>query len=66
MPGRIKIMIDKIIEQRSKGNPILVNTTRTKLVLKGIDPGKFNSGSPDDPVIIAKLRTLADELSVTL
>ncbi len=66
MPGQIKTMIDKIIEQRSKGNATLENTTRTKLLLKGIDPAKFGSTSPDDPAIITKLRSLAGELSVSL
>jgi hypothetical protein len=66
MPGQIKTMIDKIIDQRSKGNATLVNTTKTKLLLKGIDPGKFGPASPDDPAIVARLRVLANELSVTL
>jgi hypothetical protein len=66
MPGQISVMINKIIEQRSKGNATLASTTKTKLLLKGIDPGKFTSGSPDDPAVIAKLRTLADELNVAL
>lgn len=66
MPGQIKSIIDRIIEQRSKGNATLANTTRTKLLLKGIDPSKFTSGSPDDPDVIARLRTLANELNVAL
>jgi hypothetical protein len=66
MAGQIRTIIDKIIEQRSKGNVTLANTTRTKLLLKGIDPGKFSDLSPDDPAVIARLQTLANELSVTL
>lgn len=66
MPGQIKTMIDKIISERAHGNSTLVNTTRTKLLLKGIDPEKFGSGSTDDPAIIDKLRKLAQELSVAL
>ncbi len=66
MPGQIKTMIDKIIAQRSKGNVVLVNTTKTKLLLKGIDPDKFGAASPDDAAIIARLQTLANEFSVTL
>jgi hypothetical protein len=66
MAGRIKTMVDKIVAQRSKGNPTLVATTRTKLLLKGIDPEKFGLSSPDDPAIIAKLQLLAKELNVTL
>ena len=66
MPGQIKTMIDKIIKERAKGNQTLINTTRTKLLLKGIDPEKFGSGSPDDPVIVNKLQALAHELNVHL
>lgn len=66
MAGQIKAMIDQIIQQRSKGNPVLESTTTTKLILKGIDPAKFSASSPDDPAVIARLRQLASDLSVTL
>jgi len=66
MPGQIKTMIDKIITVRAHGNPTLIITTKTKLMLKGIDPDKFGAGSEDDPGIIDKLRRLAQELSVAL
>lgn len=65
MAGQVKSMIDRIIEQRSKGNPVLVATTTTKLILKGIDPASYSASSADDPVIIARLRELAVELNVT-
>ena len=41
MPGKIKQMIDSIIEQGSKGDPLLVKTTETKLMLKGINTNKY-------------------------
>ncbi len=66
MAGQIKAMIDQIIQQRSKGNSVLASTTTTKLILQGIDPAKFTAASPDDPAVIAKLRQLASDLSVTL
>jgi hypothetical protein len=66
MPGRIKVMIEKIIMERAKGNTVLINTTKTKLLLKGINPDKFGAESPDDPAVIAKLQTLAQELNVQL
>jgi len=62
--GKIKKMIDTIIEEKAKGNQTLVNVTRTKLILKGINPDKFDANSEDNPEIIAKLRTLASELGV--
>jgi hypothetical protein len=66
MAGQIKVMIDRIISERSKGNSTLAITTRTKLILKGIEPDQYTSASPDDPMIIARLREVADELNVTL
>jgi hypothetical protein len=66
MPGMIKSMINKIVAERAKGNATLIATTRTKLILKGIDPDKFNDTSPDDPAIMGKLQTLATELNIIL
>ena len=66
MPGMIRIMIDKIVTGRAKGNPTLIATTKTKLLLKGIDPDKFGAASPDDPVVMGKLQALAKELNIIL
>lgn len=65
MPGRIKYMIDTIIEKRSNGNPTIVNTTRVKLRLKGISPDNYTWTSPDDPIIIEKLNGLAKEWEIS-
>ena len=59
-------MIDTIITQRSKGNSTIALTTRTKLVLKGVNPDRFSATSADDPAVIAKLQTIAGELGVRL
>ncbi len=64
MAGQIKLAIDKIISERAKGNPSIASTTRAKLILKGIDPSKFNASSPDDPVIMGKITVLANELGI--
>ncbi|MCA1064376.1 hypothetical protein QTG56_22415 (plasmid) [Rossellomorea sp. AcN35-11] len=64
--GKAKAIIDKIIQDRSKGNPTLEKTTRTKLTLKGINPDKFTSSTPDDPAVITKLESLAKELGVVI
>ena len=66
MAGQIRVMIDRIIAERSKGNPVLVTTTKTKLVLKGLDPAQYDANSPDDPMVIARLREVAAEFSITL
>ncbi|HPQ16543.1 MAG TPA: hypothetical protein PLP04_15025 [Bryobacteraceae bacterium] len=66
MPGQIKRMIDTIIAQRSKGNPTIELTTKTKMILKGINPDRYTSTSEDDPVVIGKLKKIAAELGGTL
>lgn len=66
MPGQIKRMVDAILEQRSKGNPTLFLTTKTKLVLKGVNPDRFSITSPDDPALIEKVRVIAEELGVAI
>jgi hypothetical protein len=50
---------------RCKSKPTLFSTTRTKLILKGIDPDGFNSESPDDPAMLARVRQVAAELNVS-
>ena len=48
MAGKIKKMIDDIIEERSKGNPAITEMTIAKLILKGLNPNKFDDNSSDD------------------
>jgi hypothetical protein len=62
MAGRIRKMIDSIIEQRTKDNPMMAGVIKTKLALKGIDPTKFTPQSDDDPVIIGKLEAFLKEM----
>jgi hypothetical protein len=66
MTGKIKKMIDSLIEIRAQGNQSLVATTRTKLLLKGIDPGKYTEATEDNPEIIAKIKSIAGEMGITL
>jgi len=61
--GQIRKMIDLIVQERAKGNPLIERTTRTKLLLKGINPDRYNAESLDDPVIIARLKHLAVEIT---
>lgn len=64
MAGQIKKLIDSVVQARSKGNTALATITRAKLALKGINPDKFTDNSADDPAILARLQSLADEFSV--
>jgi len=62
MAGKIKQMIDYIIRQRAQDNPMLERVIKTKLILKGINPSKYDNQSADDQVIINKLQTLINDL----
>jgi len=64
MAGQIKHMLDAIIQQRAKGSPTVALTTKTKLVLKGINPDRFSDTADDDPAIMAKVRAIAADLGV--
>jgi hypothetical protein len=66
LAGKIKQMLDKLIEVRSKGNSTLVNTTKAKLSLKGIDYQSYTATSPDDPAMIKKVTEVAKEMGITL
>jgi hypothetical protein len=58
-------MLDNIIQQRAKGNTAIALTTKTKLILKGVNPDRFSSTSEDDPQILAKVRVIAAELGAS-
>lgn len=66
MAGVIKKMLDEIIAKRSNGNITMMNLTKTKLILKGINPDKFLITSQDDPSIIQKIRLAAQEMGVSI
>ncbi len=66
MAGNIKHMIDTITAKRSKGNPTIAMTTKTKFILKGVNPDRFNASSPDDPAVIEKVRAIGMEMGVSV
>ena len=59
-------MLDSIIQKRANGNPTVAVTTKTKLILKGLNPDAFNGSSPDDPAVVAKVKVIAAELGVNV
>lgn len=65
MAGKIKTLIDSIIEQRAKGSKIIEGVVKTKLILKGINPKDYDHNSPDDPVILGKLYELMNEQNLS-
>jgi len=66
MAGNIKRMIDRIIEQRAKGNPLLIETTKAKLIFKGINPEAYSSLSPDNSSTESRIREIASDWGVFL
>lgn len=66
MAGEIKKMLDKLVSAKSGGNPTLVAVTKTKLILKGLNPDKFSATAADDPVVIRKVKAVAQEMGVSL
>ena len=64
MTGKIRMMIDEIVQKRSKGNATIASSTRTKLILKGIDVSKYTAVSDDDPAVIAQLENIAREMGL--
>jgi len=66
MSGQIRSLIDRLVSERSKGNATIAQTTKTKLTIKGINPDNYNTLSPDDPVVIARLKDIAKEMGVNL
>jgi len=66
MAGKIHRLIDTILEKRSGGSPIIRQTTRTKLILKGINPDAYPPDAPDDPKIVERLFEIASAMGVEL
>jgi hypothetical protein len=66
MAGKIKNMVNQIIDLRSKGSPAIAATTRTKLILKGINLDSYTETSDDDPNVINRLRQIATEFGVNI
>ncbi|MBC9784081.1 hypothetical protein H1S01_06090 [Heliobacterium chlorum] len=66
MPGRIKQIIDKVVQVKGRGNPILIKSTKLKFTLKGIDPEAYTMSSPDDPLLIARVEDIARSFGVPL
>jgi hypothetical protein len=66
LAGQIKKMIDLIVEKKTGNNQVLINNMKTKLMLRGINPAKYDINSPDDPVILAKLELFAQESNIKL
>ena len=64
LAGQVYHMRQKIISQKSRGNQIIASSIKTKMILKGIAVDKYTPASPDDPVVIQKVKDIAKEFGL--
>lgn len=64
MAGKIRQMIDFIIDHAAKDNPMMERVIKTKMILKGINPAKYTAQSEDIPAIVAKLEGMIQSFCV--
>ena len=64
MAGRIKELIDELITVRTEGSPSAAAFVRAHLMMKGINPDRFDENSADDPHKIAMLQEMIEHFSI--
>lgn len=66
MTGKVKQLIDRLIELRTRGDSGLVAPVKIKLIMKGVDPDLFDSDTPDNPIVVQKVLAIAKEMGFDL
>jgi hypothetical protein len=66
MAGKVKALIEQLITLRTKGEHGLVAPLKIKLIMKGVDPDLYDASSPDNPVVIQRITTIAKEMGYDL
>lgn len=66
MAGQAHQLIEKLVTTRAQGNASVALSTRTKLLMQGIDSAKWTPTSPDDPAMIAKIRSVATAMGLSI
>ncbi len=66
MAGKVKSLIEQLIELRTRGEHGLVAPLKIKLIMKGVDPDIYDANSPDNPVVIQRIITIAKEMGYDL
>lgn len=61
LAGRIKQLIEELVDLRTQRAPALAHFVRVHLVLKGIDPDAYTDKSPDEPDKVAMLEGMIRE-----
>lgn len=58
MAGKVKTLIEELIQLRTEGRPSLAPFVRAQLMMKGIHPDSFTEHSEDDPDKVAQLEAM--------
>lgn len=66
MAGKVKELIDRLIQLRTKGDRGLVAPVKIKLIMKGVDPDLFDENSPDSPQVVQRVIAIAKEMGFDL
>jgi hypothetical protein len=61
MAGRVKALIDELLQLRAKGVPSLEHYVKANLALNGIDPEQYTETSADIPTAVLTLERMIQD-----
>lgn len=61
MAGRTKVLIDELVQLRTKGKSALLPFVRAQLMMRGINPDHHSATSADDARIVKQLEDMLAE-----
>lgn len=64
--GKVKKMIDELIEKKAQGNSFQITNIKMKLMFKGIMPDNITDDTPDDGELISKIEEVAEQFDIQL
>ena len=66
MTGTAKSIIDRIITEKAQGDKSIEKHIRVKLILGGIMVDKLTEDTPDDPLVISRIKHVANGYGLDL
>jgi hypothetical protein len=63
MAGRVKQLIDELIELRAGGNQGVAHFLKAHLMLNGIDPSRYTAASEDDRQKELRLESMINDFA---
>ena len=64
--GKVKRLVDTLIEKRANGNHFLELDLQMKLLFKGINIKEITDDTPDDPGTLSKIYEMAEQFNIEL